>query len=72
MHKGIQANTAEGIWTDEVLKVMSEDNLERLFNSVKKEETPDYSLNGNTQLSANSDEEEGLYPVGINFEETKK
>jgi len=38
MQKGIQANTVEGIWTDEVLNVMNEDTLERVFNSVKKEE----------------------------------
>jgi len=73
MQKGIQANTAEGIWTDEVLSAMNEDTLERVFNSVKKEETADFSLNGETHLSAITDNaEEGLYPVGTEFEDTKK
>jgi len=72
MQKGIQANTVEGIWTDEVLNVMNEDTLERVFNSVKKEEIADYSLNGNTKLIVGSEDEEGLYPLGVEFEELKK
>jgi len=57
MTKGILDNTGKGIWTDEVLNKMDEDTLEKVFNSVKKEEIVDYSLGG-PGFSSNADGEE--------------
>lgn len=58
MAAGIQKNTEAGIWTPEILANMSEEMLERVYNSVKKEDTPvvaDYSLAGNARApQANS------------------
>ena len=53
MINGIKANTAAGIWDDATLNAMNEDTLEKVFNSVKKEEVNDFSLNGNTNLNVN-------------------
>jgi hypothetical protein len=46
MIQGIQANTSKELWPDDVLKAMNEDNLKRVFNSVKKPDMVDYSVNG--------------------------
>ena len=69
MIKGIQANT-DKIWPDEVLNAMDEDNLERVYESVKKEEEVNYSLNSSTRFSGN--EEEALYPGGEGPEYAEK
>lgn len=62
MIESIKANTAEGVWTDESLNALSEDTLEKVFNSVKKEEV-DFSLNGNNNnLNANKGRK-GIQPM---------
>ena len=65
MVKGIQDNT-ENVWDAETLNAMSEEMLEKVFKSIKREEAPiNYSVmsggNFNTSVSA----EEPLYPAGI-------
>jgi len=42
----IQANTSKEVWPDDALTVMSDENLKRILNSVKKKEEVDYSMNG--------------------------
>lgn len=71
---GIKANTAEGLWTDADLNDMSEEKLEKLFNSVKKEEeVVDFSFGaGNHGLQNNADETEPLYPSDVTFVDSKK
>lgn len=64
----IQANTAAGVWTPEVLAAMPEDMLERVYNSVKpvEHEIVDYSLNGNPpRIQANANVEAPMTPAGI-------
>lgn len=63
----ITANTAEGVWPAEVLANMDDDMLERVYNSVKKEEVVvDYSLNrGTTRPTVNAVKEEPLLPTGV-------
>lgn len=53
----IKANTAEGLWTDEVLVTMSDEMLEKVSKSiVPKEEESDFSMNaGGGSLNANAD-----------------
>jgi hypothetical protein len=72
MITGIQANTSKEQWPDAELVTMSDSQLERLFQSTKKAEveTMDYSLNGNSNFSANRTKEEfePLYPTGIEME----
>jgi hypothetical protein len=75
MIQGIQANTSKELWPDDVLKGMSEDNLQRLSNSVKKVEEGNYILQGGVVLSANVSgmgEIESLAPTGVEFEDEKK
>lgn len=69
----IQANTSKETWPDAILNAMNEDTLERIFNSVKKEEEiTDYSFNSTQRIDTNRGvEEDGLYPTGIEVE-TKK
>jgi hypothetical protein len=69
--KGIQANTEAGTWDDATLNTMSEDVLDKLFKSVKKEETQvvDYSLNANVQ--SNTGGIEPMLPAGVTFEVRK-
>jgi len=69
--KAIQDNTEKGTWDDAVLNGMTDDLLERVFKSVKKEETVDYSLMGGG-IQVNAGGEEPLLPTGIAFEEPKK
>lgn len=72
MIQGIQANTEKGTWDDITLNAMSEDLLEKVFKSVKKEDAPvDYSLMSVHGFSANASAEEALYPGGVVIE-TKK
>jgi hypothetical protein len=69
LKKGIQDNSSKELWPDEVLNAMSEDNLQRLFNSVNKEsEVVNYSLNGGFAPNVNSTEDEVMYPTGIEME----
>lgn len=72
--KGIQANTSKELWPDDVLVTMSEEHLERIFNSVKKEdEAPaDYSLGAGAELHVNEDSGvEPLYPTDVKFVDSK-
>jgi len=67
----IQAN-AKDVWKPEELSAMDDKILEKVANSIKKEEVVDYSLNGtgfNTNVSTS--EVEPLYPAGV-VTETKK
>jgi hypothetical protein len=66
MVKGIIANTEKGTWDEATLNAMSEDILERVFTSVKKEETVDYSLQSNG-FQANVNEVKPMAPTGIVF-----
>lgn len=69
--RGIQANTEQGVWSDEKLKKMDDDTLESIFKSVrKKEEVVDYSVNGFINVNE-ADEIEPLPPTGITFDEKK-
>ena len=69
MVKGIQDNTEKGIWDETVLNSMSEDLLERVFNSVKKEEESllqgNYLLNAGGNLNVNVAEEAPLAFNGV-------
>jgi hypothetical protein len=68
--EGIQANTSKELWPDEMLTVMSEDTLERLFNSVKK---VDYSPMGNNQRTEiKTNARAPMLPTGMDVEEIKK
>jgi hypothetical protein len=64
--QGIQANTSKELWSDETLNAMSEDMLERVYKSVKKEEVVDYSFQANAYAKVSG--EEPLAPTGITFE----
>lgn len=55
MIQGIQTNTSKELWPDDVLKVMNEDNLKRVFDSVKKPEQVNYLGDG---IQSNSGTEE--------------
>ena len=61
--QSIQANTSKDIWSDEILNNMTDDMLERVYNSVKKEEAPVVYLGSNINTNAGS--EEALYPAGV-------
>ena len=73
MIQGIQANTEKGTWDDATLNAMSEDLLEKVFKSVKKEEVPaNYSLNAGAPLNLNTSGSGGsLYPAGVVIESKK-
>lgn len=58
----IQAN-AKDQWPDEILNNMTDDMLERVFNSVKKEDSPTVYLGSGIQNNAGT--EEALYPAGV-------
>ena len=66
---GIQANTSVELWPTKVLNTMNEDMLNRIFNSVQKEETVDYSANYSNMnnfrggLVDNAGDVEPLLPV---------
>ena len=61
--QSIQANTSKELWSDEVLNNMNDDMLERLYNSVKKEDAPVVYLGSN--INTNAGAEEAMYPVGV-------
>ena len=63
MIKGIQDNTEKGVWDEATLNAMGEDILERVYNSVKKEDAPVVYLSG-SNLNVNTGEEP-LYPAGV-------
>lgn len=70
----IQANTSKELWPDATLKLMDDDTVKRLFDSVKKDEVVDYSVNGAGMPISNysaSSEVEPLYPSFVQIE-TKK
>lgn len=72
MIQGIQANTSKELWPDTVLNEMSEDNLKRLFDSVKKDAPVDYSIQGySNTLQENTNGVEPLAPAGVEFEPKK-
>lgn len=68
MIKEIQANTSVEMWPDAELNALTDNQLKRLFDSVRKEdEQVDFSLYGagmNVNAGA-KDEVEPLYPAGI-------
>jgi hypothetical protein len=68
MIQGIQDNTSKEIWPDAILTTMQEDVLERLFNSVKKEEPVpamgNYSLQS-AGFNTNNVKVEPLLPAGV-------
>ena len=68
---GIQVNTSKEVWPDDVLKGMSDDMLERLSKSIRKEEVIDYSIGSGAQINVNAGVEEPMAPAGVEFE-TKK
>jgi len=65
MTKSIQDNTSKEVWPDTVLNSMEEDTLERVYNSTKKEDETDFSLQGNgnggDNLQVNADEVEPMF-----------
>jgi hypothetical protein len=75
--KGIQDNTSKEMWPEETLKGMSEEMLERVYNSVKvnkneeEDEEGDYSVAGN-HVQADSEEVAPMAPAGIEFETKQK
>lgn len=68
---GIQTNTSKEEWPDVVLNGMTDEVLERLQKSTKKDPPVDYSMNGQSVL-ANAGSEPALLPTGIEFKEVKK
>ena len=73
MRKDILANTAEGVWTEDLLKTLNNDVLEGIYNSVKKEENAviSFALNAAAPVKTLSKERAPLLPTGIELEETK-
>ena len=69
--KGIQDNTSKELWPDAILSTMSDDHLDRLYNSVKKEEVADYSGMATFARIAGTDEIEPMLPAGMGLN-TKK
>jgi hypothetical protein len=71
--QSIQANTSKELWPDTEFVTMSDVQIKRIFDSVKKEEVVDYSLNGGQPLNTNSRSGSGgaVYPTGVEIEETK-
>jgi len=63
MIQGIQANTEKGTWDEVTLNSMSEDMLERVYKSVRKEEAATVYLGSGVQNNAGT--EEALYPAGV-------
>ncbi len=66
MIKGIIDNTAKDVWSEKELQAMNEETLQKIFNSVKKEESAvDYSLNGGSLPIVNASKEEipGFYSM---------
>jgi hypothetical protein len=55
--QGIQVNTSKEMWPDAELNDLNDNQLEKLFKSVKKEEVVDYSLNAGFVSNSTSDEE---------------
>jgi len=67
--KSIQDNVKD-VWTEDVLKEMDDDKLERVLKSVKREGVTDYS--GNVpSFNSSSTGEEPLYPTGVKIEQKK-
>ena len=65
MVKGIQDNT-ENVWDAETLNAMSEEMLEKVFKSIKREEAPiNYSVMSGGNFNTSVSTEEALYPAGI-------
>jgi hypothetical protein len=72
MIQGIQANTSKELWPDTEFAIMTDAQIKRVFDTVKKEEVADYSVLGSGgSFVANADEVEPMAPAGIVFE-TKK
>jgi len=67
----IQTNTSVEIWPVETLNGMTDDVLKRLFESTKKVEVGDYSLNGGIPVNTNAGGIEPLLPAGMEFETAK-
>lgn len=65
MIKGIIDNTSKDTWTDAELNAMDEGTLQKIFNSVKKEEpsTVDYSFLGVPPVVNSKEEIPGFYSM---------
>ena len=61
--RDIQANTETGVWDDVTLNAFTDDVLDKMAKSIKKEVVADYSLNANVQSSTGS--VDILYPAGV-------
>ena len=72
MIQSIQANTSKEAWPDAVLNEMKDDVLERIHNSVRKEDEVDYSLGAPRKVQINECTEEPLYLTGQFVETAKK
>jgi len=72
MIQSIQANTSKETWPDAVLNEMKDDVLERIHNSVRKEDEVDYSLGAPRKVQINECTEEPLYLTGQFVETAKK
>ncbi len=68
--KDIQTNSTKELWPDDVLNGMTDDHLKRLFDSVKKENTVDYSLRG-AEVQTYKSKVRPMPPTGIEFKTTK-
>jgi len=69
MIKGILESTDEGTWTEDDLKVMEMDTLEKVYKSVQRDVTDFSPLGGNAERpNVNDNEEEPLFPTGIELE----
>lgn len=62
----IVANTAEGLWTPEILDNMDDSMLERIAKTLPKEEVANYALNAGGGFQANNtSNQEMLLPAGV-------
>ena len=69
MVKSILANTEDDTWTEDDLKEMKIDTLEKLYKSTSKDVVDFSPLGGNAERSeVNVNEEEHLFPTGIELE----
>ena len=66
--ESIQTNTSKEAWPDEVLNAMSEDLLERLVNSTKKEQPANYAAMGGGPVRTNASGIKPMAPMGVEFE----
>lgn len=68
--KKILDNT-QNVWTDAELKGLPDGHLEKVANSVKKEEVVDYSLNTGFNTNVSASAVDPLYPAGVEIDKDK-